>query len=93
MYLCQLSHRSKWQQAQANIELNDIVIIHDANVPAGKWAIGRVVELHPGKDGYVRVVTLKTKNGTMKRPIVKLSKLPVNESSTKVESPAQEPAQ
>ncbi|XP_047986323.1 uncharacterized protein LOC125226394 [Leguminivora glycinivorella] len=37
--------------------------------------MGRVIELHPGQDGYVRVVTLKTKNGTLKRPVVKLSLL------------------
>lgn len=77
-YLCQLSKRSKWRKPQESIKLNDVVIIHDANLPAGKWALGRVIQLHPGPDNYVRVVTLKTKNGTIKRPIVKLSLLPTN---------------
>lgn len=78
-YLTQLTARSKWRQSQSNINENDIVIIQDANLPAGKWALGRVIELHPGSDGYVRVVSLKTKNGIIKRPIVKLSALPVHQ--------------
>ncbi|CAG9128513.1 unnamed protein product [Plutella xylostella] len=77
-YLTQLTARSKWSASRDNLNLNDVVIIHDANLPPGKWAMGRVVELHPGSDGLVRVVTLKTKNGYMKRPSVKLSVLPTN---------------
>lgn len=77
-YLTQLSARSKWQQSNSNIKLEDIVIIHDANLPAGKWALARVIDLHPGKDGLVRVVTVKTKNGVIKRPITKLTVLPVD---------------
>ncbi|KAJ0171671.1 hypothetical protein K1T71_012434 [Dendrolimus kikuchii] len=77
-YLTQLSARSKWRTSQSNIELNDVVIIHDANLPPGKWSLGRVIELHPGTDDHVRVVSVKTKKGIIKRPIIKLSKLPTN---------------
>lgn len=87
-YLTQLSTRSKWQQSNSNIKLEDIVIIHDANLPAGKWALGRVIDLHPGKEGLVRVVSVKTKNGVIKRPITKLSILPVNsEAEHQIPSP------
>ncbi|XP_063370775.1 uncharacterized protein LOC134659099 [Cydia amplana] len=86
-YLCQLQSRCKWTQPKPNIEIGDVVIIHDANLPAGKWALGRVSEVHAGKDGLVRVASVKTKNSIIKRPIIKLSKLPVseNESSTSEE--------
>ncbi|KAG7299296.1 hypothetical protein JYU34_016216 [Plutella xylostella] len=80
-YLSQLSIRPKWRSPQPNIKEGDIVIIQDANLPPGKWALGRVLETHPGKDGYVRVVSVKTKNGVLKRPIVKLSRLPVQSSN------------
>lgn len=80
-YLSQLTIRSKWMKSQENIKINDLVIIHEDNLPAGRWGMGRVVELHPGSDGYVRVVTLKTKKGYLKRPIVKLSLLPINQNS------------
>lgn len=74
-YLTQLNSRSKWQNKRENLQIDDIVIIHDVNLPPGKWALGRVIDLHPGKDGYVRVVTLKTKTGLIKRPITKISLL------------------
>ncbi|XP_028159547.1 uncharacterized protein LOC114352225 isoform X2 [Ostrinia furnacalis] len=74
-YLTQLSSRSKWTQPSENINLNDVVIIQDDNLPPGKWLMGRVVELHPGQDGYVRVVTLKTKSGLIKRPVTKVARL------------------
>lgn len=76
-YLSQLSLRNKWLRTQRNIQIGDMVTIQDDNLPAGKWPVGRVVEVHPGTDGIVRVVTLKTKNGYIKRPVVKLSILPI----------------
>ncbi|XP_047984326.1 uncharacterized protein LOC125224867 [Leguminivora glycinivorella] len=81
-YLCQLQSRCKWTQLKPNIEIGDVVIIHDAHLPAGKWALGRVSEVHEGKDGLVRVASVKTKNSIIKRPIIKLSKLPVSENES-----------
>ncbi|KAL0803354.1 hypothetical protein ABMA28_017417 [Loxostege sticticalis] len=79
-YLSQLTARRKWQTPQRNLEIGDVVIIREENLPPGKWALGRVVDVHPGPDGYVRVVTLKTKNGMLKRPVVKLSVLPLEKA-------------
>lgn len=87
-YLSQLNIRSKWTRSQNNLSLNDVVLIQDDNLPPGKWAMGRVISLHPGKDGYVRVVTVKTKNGTLKRPIVKLSLL-LNEQDSNLNNKKQ----
>lgn len=84
-YLSQLSIRSKWLKAQKNIEIGDMVTIHDDSLAPGKWPVGRVVEVHPGKDGAVRVVTLKTKNGCIKRPIIKLSILPIAEKEASMQ--------
>ena len=77
-YLSQLTARSKWLRPQENIKLNDVVIINEPNLPAGRWMLGRVTEVHPGADGYVRVVTLKTKSGYIKRPVIKLAILTTN---------------
>ncbi|XP_063634789.1 uncharacterized protein LOC134805409 [Cydia splendana] len=76
-YLSLLTARQKWCDPQKNLEIGDIVVIHEDNLPAGKWALGRVIDVHAGQDGYVRVVTLKTEKGILKRPIVKLSVLPL----------------
>lgn len=76
-YLQQLQVRSKWVRPTKNFEIGDIVLIKEENLPPGKWALGKVVELHPGKDGYVRVVSVKTESNILKRPITKLLLLPV----------------
>lgn len=89
-YLSQLTSRSKWRRPHEDIKLNDVVLVHDENLPPGKWIMGRVVELHPGKDGHTRVVTLKTKSGYMKRPIIKLSVLIGHEDDSAVSLPCQQ---
>jgi hypothetical protein len=45
----------------------------DSNAVRGNWTIGRIIEVHPGKDGKVRNVTVKTQNGNYRRPITKIS--------------------
>lgn len=38
-----------------------------------KWKLGRIVQLHPGKDGTIRVVTVRLGSGLeIKRPNIKL---------------------
>ncbi|XP_050350425.1 uncharacterized protein LOC126773518 [Nymphalis io] len=77
-YLQHLQIRSKWKHPQENMKVNDIVLIKEENLPPTKWAMGRVIDVHPGTDGHIRVVTLRTKSGEIKRPIIKLVPLPVN---------------
>lgn len=76
-YLQTLQIRSKWHVPKSNLEIGDVVIVREDNIPPAKWILGRVLETHPGPDGRVRVVTLKTKTSNMKRPITKLSRLPL----------------
>lgn len=80
-YLQRLQARAKWQKPMKNIKEGDIVLVKDDNLPPRKWAMARVLQLHPGKDGYVRVTTLKTKTNIIKRPIVKLSQLHIQTES------------
>ena len=63
--------RSKWQRKKRQVERDDLVLIVENNVPRGKWNLGRVVEVFPGKDGIVRNVVVKTKNGELKRSVLK----------------------
>lgn len=91
-YLHQLQVRSKWQQSQDNLKEGSLVLVKDEYLPPGRWALGRVNEVHPGTDGRVRVVTLKTKKGSVKRPITKLAPLPLrttdeNQAKTQPSSP------
>ena len=43
-----------------NLQVGDIVCLRDKPTSPTKWPIARVVEIHPGKDGRVRVVTVRT---------------------------------
>lgn len=76
-YLTSLQARSKWLKPTPNIKTDDVVLVKENNLPPGKWALGRVIEVHPGSDGHVRVATIKTQTTTLKRPITKLSLLPI----------------
>ena len=79
-FLTRLQQRPKWLNHRTNLEINDLVIVKDENLPPLKWKLGRVINTHPGPDGMVRVVTLKTAEGELKRPVVKLCLLPIDPS-------------
>lgn len=82
-YLTELIKRSKWNTTQPNIKIGDLAILREDNSPPAQWPLARITEVHPGKDGLVRVVTIQTKNGTYTRPITKIAVLP----ATMEESP------
>lgn len=75
-YLTQLQQRPKWMKQTKNVTIGDLVLIKEDNLPPGSWLLGRVAQTHPGTDNLVRVVTIKTKNGLVKRAVNKLSILP-----------------
>ena len=71
-YLPLLQARQKWLKPRRNLKEGDMVLIVDNTMPRSKWLLGRVVEILPGRDGYVRAAQVKTKNSTLCRPISKL---------------------
>ena len=77
-YLHQLSVRYKWVCEQPALKIGDVLLISEDNVSRGKWAMGRVERLVPGKDGLVRTVTLKTQKGRLRRPVQRLHRLEVS---------------
>ncbi|CAK1581575.1 unnamed protein product [Parnassius mnemosyne] len=76
-YLTKFLHRYKWSSVQPQPKVGDVVLVKEDGLPPCRWLYGRVIETHPGKDNLVRVITLKTKNGTFKRPISKVCLLPI----------------
>ncbi|XP_075150880.1 uncharacterized protein LOC142224988 [Haematobia irritans] len=71
-YLKGLQKRYKWKFPQRDIEVGDLVVIRDEQLPPTSWKLGRVDEVHPGSDGRVRVADVRTANGVVRRPVVKL---------------------
>ncbi|XP_025992254.2 uncharacterized protein LOC105204996 [Solenopsis invicta] len=80
-YVANLQNRVKWRTTRENIKIDDLVLLQDDNLPSLKWKTGRVIDTHAGKDGLIRIVTVRTATGTTKRSIAKLCKLPVNDMS------------
>ncbi len=70
-YLVQMGKFHKWQHPTRN---------RSPDWRYGRYQrrfrpLARVIDVHPGHDGLVRVATIKTSNGVYKRPINKLALL------------------
>ncbi|KAJ2949680.1 hypothetical protein O0L34_g15607 [Tuta absoluta] len=76
-YMLTLQQRSKWLSSSRNLQIGELVLIH-SDAPPLQWRLGHVSQVHPGPDGVVRVVTVRTRNGELTRPVVKLSPLPIS---------------
>ncbi|CAG7720226.1 unnamed protein product [Allacma fusca] len=78
-YLTRLQQRPKWLAMKPALQIGDLVLVQDDRLPPLKWKLARIVESHPGADGIARVYTIKTSDGIYKRPLVKLSPLPMDQ--------------
>jgi hypothetical protein len=79
-YLTQLQSRSKWKTdavTTGSLDIGKMVVLAEDNLPPLQWKIGRIVETHPGDDGKIRVVTVRTAQGTLKRAARKVCVVPV----------------
>lgn len=93
-YLPQCQVRGRWLSKTRPLKINDVVIIKGESTHPTRWKLGRVIKLHPGRDDIIRVVTLKTANGTeLCRPIVKLCRLPIQEDEDDVETTEFQPGE
>ncbi|XP_008185507.1 uncharacterized protein LOC103310109 [Acyrthosiphon pisum] len=81
-YLPQLQVRGKWTAGCKPLEVNDLVIVKEDNMPPARWKLARITCVHPGSDGQIRVVTIRLANGNeIKRLVVKLCRLPVEDEA------------
>lgn len=77
-YLHTLQQRPKWRTIQRLATRGQLVLLRDPRTPPSHWNLGRIIACHPGDDGIVRVVTVKTSRSEYKRPIAKLCFLPID---------------
>ncbi|XP_018403335.1 PREDICTED: uncharacterized protein LOC108780199 [Cyphomyrmex costatus] len=75
-YLHQLQTRTRWQRGDNQLEKGDLVLLIEDNMPP--LSLGRIEEIHPGHDKIVRVVTIRTATGTVKRAAKRICALPKN---------------
>ncbi|XP_049277052.1 uncharacterized protein LOC125760709 [Anopheles funestus] len=80
-YLQTLQKRAKWNNNPCTIVPGRLVVLQEDNVAVCKWPLGRITEIHPGKDGVTRVVTVKCSNGKeIRRPVHRIAPLPIEEN-------------
>ena len=77
-FLSLLQTRGKWLDIKPEVGVGDIVLVADPTNPKGKWPLGRVVEVFPGKDGHTRNVRVLSRGKEFLRPITKLCPLGVS---------------
>ncbi|GBM42375.1 hypothetical protein AVEN_130258-1 [Araneus ventricosus] len=74
-YLHHLQRRPRWTRRDPELQVGDLVVIHENTSPSMTWRLGRIKETCMGSDGIVRVILIHTQDGDFKRPVVKVSKL------------------
>ena len=52
-----------------------MVLLHGKRIPRGSWPIAVVTKVFPGRDNRIRTVEIKTEDGVLVRPIIKVSLL------------------
>ena len=72
-YLLHVMKFTKWNRPTRNMEKGDLVCLHEDGLIPTRWPLARVVQVYPGEDGQVRVVTVRTAKGTYKRPVTKVA--------------------
>lgn len=77
-YLNELQQCVKWiSNKSRSIGVGDLVLLKEDNMLPLHWISGRVIATHPGNDGIVRVVIVKTADNIYKRCVKKLVLLPI----------------
>ncbi|XP_071057301.1 uncharacterized protein [Onthophagus taurus] len=75
-YLQSIQNSTKWFDKRNLPEIGSLVLVKDERLPPANWLMARVLQLHSGSDGNVRIATIKTPTTTLIRPIAKLCVLP-----------------
>ena len=73
-YLPKWSVRSKWATDDERVlKVGDLVWLIDDSVRRHENKMARVTEVFPGADGVIRSALIRTSNGVLRRPAVKLA--------------------
>ena len=74
-YLSSLQKFAKWHYRTANLHVDNVVVLREDGMTPTKWPLAQVIKVHPGKDGIVCVVEVKTNSGWYTRPVTKVARL------------------
>ncbi|XP_046595309.1 uncharacterized protein LOC107218924 [Neodiprion lecontei] len=77
-YLSELNAHYRWTTWCHAIKKGSFILIRDDNLPPMQWRMDRVTTIHPGADGVIRVVSIRTAKGVVDRAVKKLVLLPID---------------
>ncbi|XP_033213855.1 uncharacterized protein LOC117170917 [Belonocnema kinseyi] len=60
------------------IKPGTLVLLREDDALPLMWLMGRFVKVHPGKDGVIRVISVRTASNVIKRSLKGISVLPIN---------------
>lgn len=75
-YLNHLQVRHKWNTTGKTVNVGQLVLLKDGNLPPMKWPTGRIVKVFPGADNIVRAIEVLTRNGVVSRAVSRVCPLP-----------------
>ncbi|XP_076389322.1 uncharacterized protein LOC143264752 [Megachile rotundata] len=79
-YLQELISRKKWHTGEIqHLAVGTMVVVQEDNTPPMQWTLGRITSVHPGADGIIRVVTVRTSRGEYKRTVKRIAPLPIEQ--------------
>ncbi|KAJ8970134.1 hypothetical protein NQ317_000099 [Molorchus minor] len=82
-YLSGLQERTKWKRNfNTKLQPGVMVVLKDDNAPPLLWKLERVTDAHPGQDGVIKVVSVKTCNGVVRRAVNKVCMIPLDSKET-----------
>lgn len=81
-YLVEQQRRYKWVNGNTDLQKGVLVLLKDDHLPPLQWAIGRIVDIHPGEDGVTRVVIVRMAQGLFKRSARSTCPLPISNDIT-----------
>ena len=70
-----LGQTTKVDGNQAKRRRGQFSLVIELDTPRRAWPLGRVTEVYPGRDGYVRTVKVKMHGKEYVRPITKICPL------------------
>ncbi|KAG7309295.1 hypothetical protein JYU34_005237 [Plutella xylostella] len=68
-YVTEMQQRQKWRIPTRQLQIGDLVLLKEENLPPMSWRLGRITSLFPGKDNVARVAEVKTTHGTFRRGV------------------------
>ncbi|CAG4944692.1 unnamed protein product [Colias eurytheme] len=67
-----LPRKISGKMSGADLKVNDIVMIVDANLPRCTWPREKIIHVYPGPDGRTRIIDVETTVGVLRRPTSKI---------------------